>query len=237
MVLRATLAANLQREPWAATMEAISQSHRTLRFGVFDVDFRTAELRKHGVRIRLEEQPFHILALLLECPGELVTREELRQRLWSADTFVDFDRSLNKAMSKLRLALGDSAESPRYIETLHRRGYRFIAPIQHDETTSAHAASHDSDPGLRAAAPQAAQTTVLNAVVLRPGWELRRWHLAAALFVTVVGLGAMYYLRARPGALGNSPATVVPRRSVAVLGFNNLSGRADQAWVSTALRS
>ena len=87
-------------------MEATSQSHRTLRFGVFDVDLRTAELRKHGVRIRLEEQPFHILTLLLECPGELVTREELRQRLWSADTFVDFDRSLNKAMSKLRLALG-----------------------------------------------------------------------------------------------------------------------------------
>ena len=216
-------------------MEAISQSHRTLRFGVFDVDFRTAELRKHGVRIRLEEQPFHILALLLECPGELVTREELRQRLWSADTFVDFDRSLNKAMSKLRLALGDSAESPRYIETLHRRGYRFIAPIQHDETTSAHAASHDSDPGLRSAATQAASTAIPTPAALPPGWQLRRWHLLAALCVMVVGLGAMYYLRARPGALGSSPVPVVPRRSVAVLGFKNLSGRADQAWVSTAL--
>src|ERR1017187_9689042 len=151
MVLRATLAANLQREPWPPQMETISQFHRTRRFGVFDVDLRTAELRKHGVRIRLEEQRFHILAVLLECPGELMTREELRQRLWSADTFVDFDRSLNKAMSKLRLALGDSAESPRYIETLHRRGYRFIAPVQSDEMIGAHTASHESDPGLRAA--------------------------------------------------------------------------------------
>src|SRR5579859_4851456 len=111
-------------------MEATSDSHRSLRFGVFEVDLRAAELHKHGVRIRLEEQPFHILTLLLERPGDLVTREELRQKLWSADTFVDFDRSLNKAMSKLRLALSDSAETPRYIETLHRRGYRFIAPVQ-----------------------------------------------------------------------------------------------------------
>jgi DNA-binding winged helix-turn-helix (wHTH) protein/tetratricopeptide (TPR) repeat protein len=221
-------------------MEAISQSHRTLRFGVFDVDLRTAELRKHGVRIRLEEQPFHILALLLECPGELVTREELRQRLWSADTFVDFDRSLNKAMSKLRLALGDSAESPRYIETLHRRGYRFIAPIQHDEPASAHAAAHESDPGLRtaavqAAASQVASNVVVSPVALRPAWWLHRWYWMAAVSVVVVGFGAIFYLRARPITLASSPATVVPRRSVAVLGFKNLSGRADQAWVSTAL--
>ena len=234
MVSRANLAANLQREPGVTTMEAISQSHRTLRFGVFDVNLRTAELRKHGVRIRLEEQPFHILALLLECPGELVTREELRQRLWSANTFVDFDRSLNKAMSKLRLALGDSAESPRYIETLHRRGYRFIAPIQSDEIIVAHAASHESDPGLRAAASQAASTTIVSPVgVPSRGW-LRGWRFMASLSLIVVGLGAMY-LRARPGMLGTSPTAVIPRRSVAVLGFKNLSGRPDQAWVSTAL--
>lgn len=224
-------------------MEAISQSHRTLRFGVFDVDLRTAELRKHGVRIRLEEQPFHILTLLLECPGELVTREELRQKLWSADTFVDFDRSLNKAMSKLRLALGDSAESPRYIETLHRRGYRFIAPIQHDEPVVPHAAAHDSDPGLRVAAaraPQPAVSPVASGTVVGPpgsqsAWWLRRTYLPAAVTLAVVAVGAIFYLRARPVTPASLPATVVPRRSVAVLGFKNLSGRADQAWVSTAL--
>src|ERR1700727_2081935 len=127
-------------------METSTHTHRTLRFGVFDVDLRTAELRKHGVRIRLEEQPFHILALLVECPGELVTREELRHQLWSADTFVDFDRSLNKAMSKLRLALGDSAESPCFIETLHRRGYRFIAPIQFEEPGEISGDSHGANP-------------------------------------------------------------------------------------------
>src|SRR5713226_8256280 len=104
-------------------MEAIVGSHRNLRFGVFDVDLRAAELRKHGIRVRLEEQPFHILALLLERPGELVTREELRQKLWSADTFVDFDRSLNTAINKLRETLGDSSSVPRFIETLPRRGY------------------------------------------------------------------------------------------------------------------
>ena len=218
-------------------MQAISQSHRILRFGVFDVHLRTAELRKHGVRIRLEEQPFHILVLLLESPGELVTREELRQKLWSADTFVDFDRSLNKAMSKLRLALGDSAESPRYIETLHRRGYRFIAPVQSDEITGAAvaSASEESDPGLRAAAFQVASPTKVISVGARSGGWLRGWRFGAALSVMVVGLGALYYLRARPGMLVTPSAAVIPRRSVAVLGFKNLSGHTDQAWVSTAL--
>src|SRR5215469_6837159 len=114
-------------------MEASPQPARTLRFGVFELDPRVAELRKHGVRVRLQEQPFQILSLLLEHPGGLVTREALRQKLWSSDTFVDFDRNLNKAINKLRLALGDSAESPRFVETLHRRGYRFIAPVQSDE--------------------------------------------------------------------------------------------------------
>src|ERR1700688_3847694 len=102
---------------------------RSRRFGVFEVDLRAAELRKRGVRIKLQEQPFRILSLLLEHPGEVVTREELREKLWPAHTFVDFDRSLNKAMTKLRFALGDSAESPRYIETIPRHGYRFLAPI------------------------------------------------------------------------------------------------------------
>src|ERR1700740_55998 len=98
-------------------------------FGVFEIDLRTGELRKRGVRIKLQEQPFQILALLLERNGAVVGREELRDKLWSAHTFVDFDRSLNKAMTKLRAALGDSADSPRYIETIPRHGYRFLAPV------------------------------------------------------------------------------------------------------------
>src|SRR5216110_3725178 len=110
-------------------MRAAESPFRTRGFGVFEVDLKAVELRKHGVRIKLQEQPFQILSLLLEHPGEVVTRDELRQKLWPAHTFVDFDRSLNKAMTKLRAALGDSPESPRYIETLHRRGYRFLAPI------------------------------------------------------------------------------------------------------------
>src|SRR5713101_2713385 len=99
------------------------------RFGPFEVDLHTHELWKYGTRIRLVGQPFEILALLLSKPGELVTREELRARLWPGDTFVDFNHGLNAAVNKLREALSDSAESPRYIETLPRRGYRFIAKV------------------------------------------------------------------------------------------------------------
>src|SRR6266481_3559314 len=100
-----------------------------LRFGVFEVDLRAGELRKQGKRIKLQEQPFQVLAVLLQRPGEVVTREELRSQNWPPDTFVDFDNSLNTAINKLREALGDSADNPRFIETLPRRGYRFIAPV------------------------------------------------------------------------------------------------------------
>src|SRR5271168_3647692 len=101
-----------------------------LRFGVFELDLRAGELHKHGLRVRIQEQPFQILAMLLEHPGEVVTREELQKKLWPADTFVDFDHGLNKAISKIREALGDSAESPRFVETVARRGYRFLAEVK-----------------------------------------------------------------------------------------------------------
>ena len=100
------------------------------RFGTFEVDLRARELRKGGIRIRLQDQPFAILDVMLERAGEVVTREELRQRLWPEGTFVDFEHSLNAAMKRLRAALGDDAENPRFIETLHRRGYRFIAAVE-----------------------------------------------------------------------------------------------------------
>jgi DNA-binding winged helix-turn-helix (wHTH) protein len=103
---------------------------RVVRFGPFELCLDTGELRKLGIRVRLQGKPFHILSALLEEPGHVVTREELRSRLWPADTFVDFESGLNTAVNRLRVALGDSAENPIYIETLARLGYRFIAPSQ-----------------------------------------------------------------------------------------------------------
>ena len=102
---------------------------RACRFGVFELDLRAGELRRNGLRVKLQEQPFQVLALLLETPGEVVTRDDLRARLWQADTFVDFDHSLNAAIKRLRDALGDSAENPVFVETVARRGYRFLAPV------------------------------------------------------------------------------------------------------------
>jgi cholera toxin transcriptional activator len=110
-----------------------SPARRIVRFGLFEVDLAAGELRKNGRRVRLQEQPFQMLALLLERPGDVVTREELRRKLWPADTFVDFDHSLNTAIKKVREALGDSAGSPLYVETLARRGYRFLVPVQESD--------------------------------------------------------------------------------------------------------
>src|SRR3989442_1747133 len=153
------------------------QSPVILRFGVFEVDVRTGELRKHGGRIKLQEQPFHVLTVLLQRPGEVVTREELRSQNWPADTFVDFDNSLNTAINKLREALGDSADSPRFIETLPRRGYRFIAPV-----TGVDGAAAGSAAGVSAATPirgrkiVAAVAVVVFAAGISGGllWRARR---------------------------------------------------------------
>ena len=106
-----------------------STAKQVFRFGVFEADLASGELRKSGIKVRLQEQPFQILAFLLQSGGKVVTRDELRQKLWPSDTFVDFDHSLNTAVNKLREALGDSASAPRYVETLARRGYRFLAPV------------------------------------------------------------------------------------------------------------
>src|SRR6266446_3835557 len=110
-------------------MNSTAKSPKFARFGLFEVDLRTNELRKQGRKIKLQEQQFRILTVLLEHSGEVVTRDDLRKKLWSEDTFVDFDHSLNTAIMRLREALGESSESPVYIETLPRIGYRFIAPV------------------------------------------------------------------------------------------------------------
>jgi Tol biopolymer transport system component/DNA-binding winged helix-turn-helix (wHTH) protein len=110
-------------------MAVMAEQKQIIHFGVFEVDLKSGELRRNGSKLRLQEQPFQILSVLLEKPGEVVTREELRARLWPADTFVDFDHSLNTAVRRLRDALGDSAENPRFVETVARRGYRFLVPL------------------------------------------------------------------------------------------------------------
>jgi Tol biopolymer transport system component/DNA-binding winged helix-turn-helix (wHTH) protein len=107
-----------------------NRSVQTVRFGLFEADLQTGELRKNGVKVPLQGQPFQVCAILLSRSGELVTREELRQEVWPEDTFVDFDHALNTAITKIRVALGDQADNPRFVETLPRRGYRFIAPIE-----------------------------------------------------------------------------------------------------------
>jgi TolB-like protein/DNA-binding winged helix-turn-helix (wHTH) protein/Flp pilus assembly protein TadD len=185
-----------------------------LRFGVFEVDLRAGELRKHGVRLRLQEQPFQILAMLLERPGETVTREELRKRLWTAETFVDFDHGVNKAVNRIRDALGDSATSPRFVETVARRGYRFIAdvavaeraPVARPEARTGELASL-SDESL---APVAAPSS--------PG-RLGRWH---PWTITGVAL-ALASILAVVWALQLRAPQAAPIRSLAVLPLENLS--------------
>src|SRR3984893_7589872 len=117
-----------------------------LRFGVFELDLRAGELRKHGLRVRLQEQPFQVLVMLLEHPGDVVTREELQKKLWPADIFVDFDHGLNKAINKVREALGDSAESPRFVETVARRGYRFLSEVKVADAASVRSPELENQP-------------------------------------------------------------------------------------------
>src|SRR5258707_8754487 len=136
-------------------------SFKIQRFGVFEVDLRSGELRKQGVRVKLQEQPFHVLTVLLQCAGQVVTREELRNQNWPADTFVDFDNSLNTAINKLREALGDSADNPRFIETLPRRGYRFIALV-----TGGDGATKGAATGVNAAAAMRSRRTILVAAIV-----------------------------------------------------------------------
>src|SRR5271163_314146 len=128
-------------------MEATDRTRR-VRFDAFEVDMRSGEVRKHGIRLKLHRQPFQVLSLLLEHPGEVVTREELRQELWPGDTFVDFDTGLNSAVKKLRDVLGDSADEPRYIETLPRRGYRFIADVDNGARPAPGVVEVHLDPAL-----------------------------------------------------------------------------------------
>src|SRR5580700_8232015 len=211
---------------------------RTRGFGVFEADLRAAELRKHGIRIKLQEQPFQILSLLLEHPGEVVTREELREKLWPAHTFVDFDRSLNKAMTKLRAALGDSADSPRYVETIPRHGYRFLAPVHvhHQDPVAMIPAAGEQGQGEiepKAARPDASRVSLSFLTADTGKGRVRFYSITATAAVVLVSV-FVYVRLHQPVVLGGSSALLSPRASVAVLGFTNLSGDPREAWLSTA---
>lgn len=186
-----------------------------LRFSSFEVNLRAGELRKHGIRVKLQDQPFQILALLLEKPGEIVTREELRDRLWPADTFVDFDHSLNSAVKKLRQALNDDPDVPRFIETLPRRGYRFIAPVSNGNTGTSEAPSSSAvAPAL--APEQPTPAAVANTPVQTanratpPHWKI--W--AAGAFGFILALCLAFWFRPRGVETANAAAVrLVPLTS------------------------
>jgi DNA-binding winged helix-turn-helix (wHTH) protein/tetratricopeptide (TPR) repeat protein len=222
-------------------MRATEDRPQTRGFGVFEVDERAAELRKRGVRIKLQEQPFQILCLLLDHSGHVVTREELRQRLWPAHTFVDFDRSLNKAMTKLRSALGDSAESPRYVETIPRHGYRFLAPV-YDHHEGPDAATFSVSPSVvgqpRIAfggeeKPNGFQRFLTSLDLRTRSGRRRASALAAALAFMILAAFTYSRIQASSGPAGLTNSNNL-RQSVAVLGFKNLSGDAQEGWLSTA---
>ena len=173
-------------------MEKSAPVKQILRFGIFEVDLRSGELRKNGFKVRLSGQPFDVLAMLLERPGEVVTREQIQQRLWPEGTFVDFDHSLNITINKIREALGDSAENPRFVETLVRRGYRFIAPVQRVEQISR---------PIEATQP-------IDQTVSQRDWRWLRAVVASGIFLAVVLLIAFVWWNSpRPRIVGSSQIT------------------------------
>ena len=194
-----------------------------VRFSVFELDVRSGELRKSGVRVSLQDQPLKLLESLLERPGELVTRDALRRRLWPGDTFVDFEQGLNAAVKRLREALGDSADSPRFVETLPRKGYRFIAPVERDIAGdgAAHASTTPAVPSaaVPSVAPSAAGPSATGPSATpsrRPRWR-RVATAVAVLGILIVASGWGWMLRpSRPGpAASPMPPRVMPLTTLA----------------------
>ncbi len=198
----------------------LSPAQKTIRFGVFEVDLRAEELRKRGVKTKIQELPFRVLAMLLERPGEAVTRQELQKRIWPSDTFVDFEDGLNTAIRKLREALGDDADNPRFVETLPRRGYRFIAPVTVEPA------------GEPSASPVSAvpQRTVGGSATKS---KIHDWVFAVVIVVICAGLvSGWLYWRHRAA---NPPVAEQRIRSLAVLPFENLSGDPSQDYFADGM--
>ena len=206
-------------------MEEGERVGQRLCFGVFELDPAAGELRKRGQRVRLQQQPFQVLAMLLERAGQVVSREELQKTLWAADTFVDFDHGLNKAINKIREALGDSAESPRFVETVARRGYRFIADVK----------LADAVPVRPEPVALASQAPTENRVSEDPGTASpasRRlapaWTITTLVLVLLLASVAAWTLRSR-----GSPSPVI--RSLAVLPMESLSNDASQDYFADGM--
>jgi TolB-like protein/DNA-binding winged helix-turn-helix (wHTH) protein len=198
-----------------------------IRFGAFEVDLRAGELRRKGFKVKLQEQPFQVLAMLLKHAGEVVTREELRSKLWAADTIVDFDHGLNKAINKIRNALGDSAENPHFVETVGRRGYRFIAEV----VVIDGAPLDRSEPAFKDSAatiePDRGDFEGKPAARKRLPWRLGRTTSTFALgLVVVILVGWMLRLRSRPA---------IEIRSLAVLPLESLSSDASQEYFADGM--
>jgi TolB-like protein/DNA-binding winged helix-turn-helix (wHTH) protein/Tfp pilus assembly protein PilF len=207
-------------------MQHANDSSGRLRFGVFEADLRAGELKQRGLRIRLQEQPFQVLAMLLERPGELVTREELREKIWG-QTVVDFDHGLNKAINKIREALGDSAENPRFVETVARRGYRFLADVTPIATAPDRAPRPEAE---RLVPPADSDRVELTDVGVRPKRSYRRraW--------TGVGLGLALMVAASLSWILYSESRLSPKiRSLAVLPLESLSGDASQDYFTDGM--
>lgn len=220
-----------------------SNSTNLVRFGPYQVDRRAGEVRKHNQRIRLSGQPFEVLSLLLERPGEVVTREEIRQRLWTANIFVDFERGLNSAVKQLRHALNDDPQSPRYIETLPKKGYRFIGTLEPSTAMETAAGEEPGNPAPSFLAPDppseppvAAGRAALSPPT-EPASNHRRWMvvIGVAALIAISSL-VIYRTNRKPRVARNavSPKSVTFRSSIAVLGFKNLSSGRDADWLSTA---
>src|SRR5246500_1604837 len=208
---------------------AENDQHRgRLCFGVFELDLRAGELRKHGVRVRLQEQPLQVLATLLEHPGEIVTREELQKKLWPADTFVDFDHGLNKVINKIREALSDSAESPRFVETVSRRGYRFLAEVRPADVAPASSREVPTQPHPAMESHDRADLAGNHAT---PNHHppLRAWKMwAFALTLLLIAFVGIWKARSR-----NRPSPDI--RSLAVLPLESLSGDASQDYFADGM--
>jgi TolB-like protein/DNA-binding winged helix-turn-helix (wHTH) protein/Flp pilus assembly protein TadD len=208
-------------------MEDAHQTRGSLRFGVFELDIRAGELRKNGVRIRLQQQPFQILAMLLERPGEVVGREELQKRLWPADTFVDFDHGLNKVINKIREALGDSAESPRFVETVARRGYRFLAEVRVGDAAPVRGGGLPAQPQPGADIrdrPELARKPPTVERLLPP----MAWRILLFVLVPLVASIAIWRLH-----FSNLPSSAI--RSLAVLPLESLSSDSSQDYFADGM--